>query len=215
MNWPRLLFVLAALSTVAISQDVAVAQTDTEAKSASPSYTVLDCDDVSIQYANDPTLTREERLALMDQALHRALSKYESCQTSQASNSSSNTAPSASAAANLGAAAGGSGSDASSDMTGTEPPLSHDSAANSGGTAQPGMAAAGRTDRETTSGGGTPRIRSATVTNGKAPEDIPPAENDSALEAQIRQAAINEKDPNIKAKLWNEYRKYKGLPLVH
>ena len=156
-----------------------------------------------------------QRLALMDQALHRALSKYESCQTSQASNSSSNTAPSASAAANMGAAAGGSGSDASSDMTGTEPPLSHDSAANSGGTAQPGMAAAGRTDRETTSGGGTPRIRSATVTNGKAPEDIPPAENDSALEAQIRQAAINEKDPNIKAKLWNEYRKYKGLPLVH
>ena len=46
------------------------------------------------------------------------------------------------------------------------------------------------------------------------PEDIPPAENDSILEAQIRQAAINEKNADIRKKLWNEYRKYKGLPQV-
>lgn len=50
--------------------------------------------------------------------------------------------------------------------------------------------------------------------NGKVPEDIPPADNDSILEAQIRQAATNETDPETKAKLWNEYRKYKGLPVV-
>lgn len=50
--------------------------------------------------------------------------------------------------------------------------------------------------------------------NGKAPEDIPSANNDSVLEGQIRQAAMNETDPKIKAQLWNEYRKYKGLPAV-
>ena len=215
MNWPRLLFVLAAFSTVAVSQEVAIAQTNTEAKSNSPSYTVLDCDDVSIQYADDPKLTREERLVLMDQALRRALSKYEACQTSQASKSSSNSAPSASAAANLGAAASSGGSDASSDMTGTEPSLASESASNSDGITQPGRAAAGRMDWKSSSGGGKPRIQSATVTNGKTPEDIPPADNDSVLEAQIRQAAINEEDPEIKKKLWNEYRKYKGLQLVH
>ena len=41
-------------------------------------------------------------------------------------------------------------------------------------------------------------VREATRTqgNGKVPEDIPPADNDSALEAQIRQAAIEETDPD-------------------
>ena len=47
--------------------------------------------------------------------------------------------------------------------------------------------------------------------NGAVPEDIPPADNDSAFEAQIRIAAENETDPEIREKLWNEYRKYKGL----
>jgi hypothetical protein len=215
MNWPRLFYVLVTLSAVAVSNEVAIAQTNSEAKSASPSYTVLDCDDVSIQYTNDPTLTREEKLIRMDQALGRALSKYEACQTSQASKNSSNSASSASAAANLGAATNSGGSDASSEMTGAEPPLARDSASNSDGTTQPGRAAAGRMERKTMSGGGMPRTQSATVTSGKTPEDIPPADNDSVLESQIRQAAINEKDPEIKKKLWNEYRKYKGLPHVN
>ena len=34
--------------------------------------------------------------------------------------------------------------------------------------------------------------------NGKLPEDIPPADNDSVVEAQLRQAAIAEKDPQKK-----------------
>ena len=48
--------------------------------------------------------------------------------------------------------------------------------------------------------------------NGMIPEDIPQDDNDSVLEEQIRLAAINEKDPVKKKRLWNEYRKYKGLP---
>ena len=48
--------------------------------------------------------------------------------------------------------------------------------------------------------------------NGIIPEDIPQDDNDSVLEEQIRLAAINEKDPEKKKRLWNEYRKYKGLP---
>ena len=50
--------------------------------------------------------------------------------------------------------------------------------------------------------------------NGRIPADIPPADNDSVIEAQIRQAAMNEPDPEIRRKLWNEYRRYKGLPSV-
>lgn len=48
--------------------------------------------------------------------------------------------------------------------------------------------------------------------NGIIPEDIPQDDNDSVLEEQIRLAAMNEKDPEKKKRLWNEYRKYKGLP---
>ena len=48
--------------------------------------------------------------------------------------------------------------------------------------------------------------------NSIIPEDIPQDDNDSVLEEQIRLAAMNEKDPEKKKRLWNEYRKYKGLP---
>lgn len=49
--------------------------------------------------------------------------------------------------------------------------------------------------------------------NGKLPGDIPAAENDDIIAQQFRQAAREETDPVAKAKLWNEYRRYKGLPL--
>ena len=51
-----------------------------------------------------------------------------------------------------------------------------------------------------------------TLTNGKTPDDIPDADNDSVFEAQIRAAAMAETDPDTKKNLWNEYRRYKGLP---
>ena len=50
------------------------------------------------------------------------------------------------------------------------------------------------------------------LTNGKTPDDIPDADNDSVFEAQIRSAAMAETDPDTKKNLWNEYRRYKGLP---
>jgi hypothetical protein len=55
-------------------------------------------------------------------------------------------------------------------------------------------------------------IGTKTAKNGATPKDIPPSANDDALAAQIRYAAENETDPKKKAQLWNEYRKYKGLP---
>jgi len=50
------------------------------------------------------------------------------------------------------------------------------------------------------------------LTNGKIPDDIPEADNDSVFEAQIRAAAMAETDPDTQKNLWNEYRRYKGLP---
>ena len=61
-------------------------------------------------------------------------------------------------------------------------------------------------EQPTSSGG----VRSDT--SDGIPDDIPEPDNDSVLEAQIRRAAMEETDPRIRAELWNEYRKYKGLP---
>lgn len=107
------------------------------------------------------------------------------------------------------------GSVASSDMTGTElPPVAPP--------APPAPPIGGGQNTASVDPGGTgaPSPGEATGTqnissNGAVPGDIPPADNDSVLEAQIRKAAINEKDPAVQKKLWNEYRKYKGLPTVN
>jgi hypothetical protein len=42
------------------------------------------------------------------------------------------------------------------------------------------------------------------------PEDIPSGESDDIIARQIREAAISEKNPKLKEKLWEEYRTYKG-----
>lgn len=52
----------------------------------------------------------------------------------------------------------------------------------------------------------------AAIGPGRAPIDIPPADTDGALAAQIRRAAEAETDPTRRDRLWNEYRKIKGLP---
>ena len=49
------------------------------------------------------------------------------------------------------------------------------------------------------------------LSNGKLPEDIPPADNDDIIAKQIREAALAEPDPQKQEKLWNEYRRYKGI----
>ena len=49
--------------------------------------------------------------------------------------------------------------------------------------------------------------------NGKIPEDIPFDDNDDVLAQQIKNAALKERDPEKQKKIWNEYRKYKNLPL--
>lgn len=41
------------------------------------------------------------------------------------------------------------------------------------------------------------------------PPDIPSGDDDDVVARQIREAAMNEDDPELREKLWEEYRKYK------
>jgi hypothetical protein len=43
------------------------------------------------------------------------------------------------------------------------------------------------------------------------PGDIPDGNDDDVVARQLREAAMREADPDVREKLWNEYRKYKGL----
>ena len=96
-----------------------------------------------------------------------------------------------------------------SNMTGTTPMADTADMGTMTGTATDG-------DSETAAVTSRPQMQQAEpdqrLTNGKIPDDIPEAGNDSVFEAQIRAAAIAEADPDTQKNLWNEYRRYKGLP---
>jgi hypothetical protein len=53
---------------------------------------------------------------------------------------------------------------------------------------------------------------SPAVVAGNIPDDIPKAARDDDIIArQLREAAMNEPDPELREKLWDEYRRYKGI----
>ena len=104
-----------------------------------------------------------------------------------------------------------------SNMAGTTPMADPADMGTAAGT-MTGMMTGTETDaeRETAAVNARPQMQQAEpdqrLTNRKIPDDIPEAGNDSVFEAQIRAAAIAETDPDTQKNLWNEYRRYKGLP---
>lgn len=45
------------------------------------------------------------------------------------------------------------------------------------------------------------------------PADIPSGNDDDVVARQLREAAMSEPDPELRERLWNEYRTYTGLPI--
>ncbi|MDH3748163.1 MAG: hypothetical protein OER97_08140, partial [Gammaproteobacteria bacterium] len=45
----------------------------------------------------------------------------------------------------------------------------------------------------------------------RTPDDIPVTVDDDIVARQLREAALTEEDPVLRERLWDEYRKYKGL----
>lgn len=151
----------------------------------------IDCSDIDIDYVDNPELTRAEKIALMEKAFYDSLNKFELCKLSSPSTSSSNSG------GQSGAEAAGTGTEsvASDALQGTESAMDP---AETTPIADAGTA-------EDTSG------NTNAPSNGRTPEDIPPAANDDAIAAQIRLAAEAETDTEIRKRLWDEYRNYKGM----
>ncbi len=148
-----------------------------------------DCEPEAVDFdAEGKLLTRAERVALMEAAFYDSLARFDECQ----------------AAAQGGAGGGAGGASAAAGVRGTEA---------EGGADTPEAGAQERPPADDIEAAAVAPEGQDAASHGKVPEDIPDGDNDSVLEAQIRLAAMKETDPVIRARLWNQYRKYKGLPV--
>jgi hypothetical protein len=186
----------------------------------------IDCSDVSINYTDNPDLSQSERIEAMNNAFYDALNRFELCHLSTEASSSSQAASDSEQ---------GTGMEAGASMEGTGDAESNSSmesaeAMQEGDGAYESVSSATMTGTEVQSTIPPGNVESAiedsvnidetavavytnSNPNGARPQDIPDANNDDAVASQIRLAAEIETDPVKKEKLWNEYRKYKGLPV--
>ena len=178
----------------------------------------IDCTDITIDFTDRPDMTRSERLEAMNRAFFDSVNRFELCNLSNAISNNSSAAQTSSNAGLSGSetdgqstsnndasaetVAGSYDSRASGEVSGTE--LSQVAEPFDSPVSQDETAALENT---------VPSKPPPTVGNGTLPEDIPVANNDDAVAVQIRLAAEIEQDTVKKEKLWNEYRKYKGLPV--
>ena len=180
---------------------------------------VIDCTEMEIIYIDRPDMTHSERLEAMDRAFYESVNRFELCNLSNQSSSSSESVNSASQASSAGSETATGGEDGESDesgfdsvaspsMTGTETESTLPASDFPEDSSMPENAQDDASDEAVV-------IYGNSGANGALPEDIPDANNDDVVAAQIRLAAEIEKDPVKKEKLWNEYRKYKGLPVKY
>ncbi|MDX1751322.1 MAG: hypothetical protein R3271_13485 [Methylophaga sp.] len=169
---------------------------------------IEDCGEAEIRYSDSPELTRAERIVLMEKAFFDSVNRFESCNLSDPNNTSADSSDGGDSGGQDGRenqdGNTGNNSVASQEMQGSEPETEN---------SLPPQAGTEDSDEQSENEGGS-AVPSGGADNGAIPEDIPSANNDDAIAAQIRLAAEAEQDPEIKKKLWNEYRKYKGMNIV-
>ena len=110
------------------------------------------------------------------------------------------SASGAGSGASGGESAGASGSAADATGTGTESESSQQ--------ARQGSGTEDESERTASNDKGTPG-RPSSKPRSSAPADIPDGSDDDVIARQIREAAEKETDPELKKKLWNEYRRYR------
>ena len=171
---------------------------------------VLDECDVGEFDPGDALLTKSEKIALMEKHFQESLAAFAECMAKDSSAAGG-------AAAGTGSGGGAGASAAASGIEGTETDQSQSEQQQSFASvsSEPEQPPENQeftqtpVDQSQFESATTGQRTSATVDNGQMPEDIQQYDNDTALEAQIKRAAMNEEDPILKEKLWDQYRKYK------
>ncbi len=99
-----------------------------------------DCTNIAVDYANNPNLTQQEKIELMDKALFHSLNKYEGCRNSRARNAGGGKAGDRGADGTQAGAGSNAGngksksSTASSEMSGTQAPAAQEASTGSSST---------------------------------------------------------------------------------
>lgn len=140
------------------------------------------------------TLTRAEQVAILDRQLEQSTSEFDTLileEQQRQRNADRQRAERTTAEQAEPAGPGSSG----------QSPYQDDVALNEGGSVGGGMGGAGRTTAPQN-----PAIH-------KPPADIPEGNDDDVVARQLREAAMREPDPDVRERLWNEYRKYKGIEI--
>ena len=181
----------------------------------------IDCTESNLEsMQSDFVLTLEEEIAMMDKQLSISLNEFEKCvdedykvkknsesSSSESSNSESGSSESSSSESSSSESSNTSNSNSSSNNLEEKKSVPSESISGAEGSIE----STESNNIEKNNGQISQGMSDVTLDNGKIPDDIPEDANDSALEKQIRRAAIKAKDPEKKKRLWNEYRKYKGL----
>lgn len=186
--------------------------------------TAIDCSNVKVDYTNNPDWTHNERVEAMDKAFFESVNRFELCNLSNSANHSGSSSKGGGQASNDGSAEGngeskgeGKGeaeSEREGEGDGNESRSSSASSTMTGTEKQTEVDENGKSDDYATNESASKEAAKQNAGyqgNGASPKDIPNADNDDVIASQIRVAAEIEKDPVKKKKLWNEYRKYKGL----
>ena len=169
--------------------------------------TVGNCSKAVPDFNDGELLTREERIKRMDQAFDESLTKFEECPDE-----------------NPVSASGAAGAAGNEGLTGSEAQEQEEDGQTPTTAPVKSRELSGDEPKEKINASEEPVLtknvpsdddaldqQEPPLSNGKLPDDIPAAANDDAFAAQLRQAAQAEQDPQKQARLWNEYRKYKGL----
>ena len=185
-----------------------------------------DCTVIELDPEIDPNMTTQENIQRLTEQFFESVNTVQHCEPPTDSASSGGGGAAGGGAAGGGAAGGGAGSGgaaaASSDIAGTEAVITEPAEGNATSPADAELSAIqseidealkGSSGAEAMAKQGAAATEAQDGNNGAIPDDLPPADNDSVFEAQIRAAAENETDPEVRKNLWNEYRKYKGLPI--
>ena len=148
-------------------------------------------------------MTASERRAALDARLNEGFAEFDGMILGERERAQSEADEAGSGVMSGGGSGGGGGADGSGDGSGNSSPMVIASAPE--GSTGGGIMPAGNASRQ---GDFSNNNQPETF---PVPEDIPNGNNDDVVARQLREAAMTEPDPELREKLWDEYRAYTGL----
>lgn len=174
----------------------------------------LDCETPAESVAPVGPETSEERTARLNMEFEQSLQYFDRCiaKITQDDYMNASSGASGAMASGGGAASGAGGAQASSD--GGEASESGENTDGADSTAQASADTSSGSEGEGAPELGQSASAKSTIEgsgSGAVPSDIPGGDDDDIVAQQLRQAAMETTDPTARERLWDDYRKYKGI----